>query len=328
MRRRLLGAALVAAAALLGAIELLTLLDPAGAQMADDGSPFGTPPSTSSTLLWLPLSVVLGALGAWLAFRAKRRPGESPPRALVPIVIAAAAAALPACAHTLYAPNPLPPDWLLDRAIVEAGGVRALTAARALAWSGDAVVHAGGRDVRIAGEWAVQPPDTAVVATYDVTRGPASTRALVVAAPRGWMVSGDRFQPMPPAMLANERDEFYLYEVMRLVPLRAPGVTLTAVPPDSLGQAGFRAEQPGRPPVEVYVDSAGRLAHLRITVQDPSGGAPVRQDAWLGGVIEAGGVRWPRELRLTMNGAPYFDLTLRSFRVLPRVDDPRLSGPP
>lgn len=190
------------------------------------------------------------------------------------------------------------------------------------------MVHAGGREVRIAGEWAVQPPDTAVVATYDVSRGPASTRALVVAAPRGWMVSGGRFQPMPPAMLANERDEFYLYEVMRLVPLRAPGVTLTLVPSDSLGHPGFRAEQPGRPPVEVYVDSSRRVAHLRMTVQDPSGGPPVRQDAWLSGVIEAGGVRWPRELRLTMNGAPYFDLTLRSLRVLPRVDDPRLSGPP
>ena len=167
-----------------------------------------------------------------------------------------------------------------------------------------------------------------MVATYDVTRGPASTRALVVAAPRGWMVSGGRFQPMPPAMLANERDKLYLYDVMRLVPLRAPGVKLTPVAPDSLGQPGFRAEQPGRPPVELFFEAAGRLAHLRVQVQDPSGGAPVRQDAWLSGVIEAGGVRWPRELRLTVNGAPYFDLTLRSFRVLPRVDDPRLSGAP
>jgi hypothetical protein len=235
---------------------------------------------------------------------------------------------LAACGCVLYAPAPVTPAGLLARAIDQAGGAEALTAARALAWTGDAVVHAGGRTVRIAGEWAVQPPDTAVVATYDVTRGPESTRALVVAAPRGWMVRGGQFQPMPPAMLANERDEFYLYEVMRLVPLRAPAVTLSAVAPDSLGQAGFRATQPGRPWVELYFDGDGRLAHLRTVVQDPSGGAPARQDVWLSGTLEAGGIRWPRELRITMNGAPYFDLTLRALRVLPRIDDPRLAGPP
>jgi len=244
------------------------------------------------------------------------------------IMAGTAALAMTACAAASRAPAPRTPAALLARAIERAGGEDALTSARALAWSGDAVVHAGGRTVRIAGDWAVQPPDTAVVATYDVTRGPATTRALVVAAPRGWIVSGDRFQPMPASMLANERDEFYLYDVMRLVPLRAPGVTLTPVAPDSLGQAGFRAEQPGRPPVEVYVDADGRLAHLRTRVQDPSGGAPQRQDVWLAGTLEAGGVRWFREMRLTMNGAPYFGLTLRSLRVLPRVDDRRLSGPP
>lgn len=247
------------------------------------------------------------------------------PRTLLTPALAVLTAA--SCA-TIPATRPADPPALLARAIRQAGGADALAAARALAWSGDAVVHAGGRTVRIAGDWMVQPPDTAVVATYDVTRGPASTRALVVAAPRGWIVSGTQFQPMPPALLASERDEFYLYDVMRLVPLRAPGVTLTAIAPDSLGQAGFRAEQPGRPAVEVYVDARGRLAHLRTLVQDAGGGAPTRQDVWLSGTTQAGGVRWFREMRLTTNGAPFFDLTIRSLRVLPRADDPRLAGPP
>lgn len=193
--------------------------------------------------------------------------------------------------------------------------------------AGDATVHAGGRTVRIAGDWPIQPPDTAIVATYDVTRGPASTRALVVAAPRGWLVGANGTNPMPEAMLANERDEFYLYEVMRLVSLRDPEVVLTAVAPDSLGQAGFRAERPGRPAVELYVDAAGRLAHLRTRVADPGGGAAKTQDLWLGGALEADGVRWPATLRITMDGAPYFDLALRDLRVRPRLDDPRLRGP-
>jgi hypothetical protein len=219
------------------------------------------------------------------------------------------------------------PDALLARAIEQAGGVAALDAARALVWDGDATVSSGGRTVRITGTWSVQPPDTAIVATYDVTRGPGSTRALVVAAPRGWIVSGDRFTPMPPPLLASERDEFYLYAAMRLVPLREPGVVLAPLPPDSLGQPGFRAERLGRPPVELYVDSTGRLSHVRMLVRDPAGGAPVRQDLWLSGTIEEAGVRWPRELRILQDGAPFFTLVVRSLRVQRRVDDARLGGP-
>ncbi len=216
---------------------------------------------------------------------------------------------------------------MLQRAIDRAGGAAALEAATALTWEGDAIVNAGGRIVQIAGTWAIQPPDTAVIATFDATRGPESTRALVVAAPRGWIVNGGEFAPMPEPMLATERDEFYQYDVMRLVPLREPGVTLTLIQPDSLGQAGFRAERAGRPPIELYVDASGRLAHLRTHVADPAGGPAVRQDTWLSGEIEAAGVRWPRDLRITLNGQPFFAMTLRTLRVHRRVEDPRLRGP-
>ena len=71
--RRLLGIALLTLAAVLAMVELIALLDPAGTQLADDGNPFGPPPSTSSTLPWLLLSLVLAALGLWLALRTKRR---------------------------------------------------------------------------------------------------------------------------------------------------------------------------------------------------------------------------------------------------------------
>ena len=218
------------------------------------------------------------------------------------------------------------PAAMLDRAIEQAGGVQALARARALTWEGDAIVNAG-RIVQISGTWAVQPPDTAVVSTFDVARGPESTRSLVVAAPRGWLVTGGQFEPMSAALLANERDEFYLYDVMRLVPLREPEVRLTAIARDTAGYAGFRAERAGRPAVDVHVDGTGRLAHLRTRVPNPAGGEPVLQDMWLEGVIEASGVRWPRDLRIFLNSQPFFALTLRTLRVHDRVEDPRLRGP-
>lgn len=224
-------------------------------------------------------------------------------------------------------PDPEDPHGILDNAIQQAGGATALSAARALTWDGDATVFAGGRTVHIAGHWQVQPPDTAIVATYDTTRGPSTTRSMVIAAPRGWMVRNDSFTVLPDPVIANERDAFFLYDVIRLVSLRDSSVRLSRISADSLGQRGFRAEQPGRPAVELFVDSTGRLSHVRLTVADPEGGPPVRQDAWLDGELASGGIRWPRRLRLTMNGAPYFDLRMRDLRVSDRISDPLLSGP-
>lgn len=223
--------------------------------------------------------------------------------------------------------DPEDPDTMLGNAIRQAGGVMALSAASALTWDGDATVFAGGRTINITGHWQVQPPDTAIVATYDTTQGPSTMRSMVIAAPRGWVVRNDSFTSLPEAVIANERDEFYLYDVIRLVPLRDRVVRLSRSPADSLGQRGFRAEQPGRPAVDLFVDSTGRLSHVRLTVADPGGGPPIRQDAWLDGELAAGGMRWPLRLRLTMNGAPYFELRMRDLKVSDRVRNSLLSGP-
>ncbi len=246
-------------------------------------------------------------------------------RALSVVLLLGCAACAPAAAVPRAGPDA--PERILARAIGQAGGAEALERARGLEWEGDATVHAGGRVVSIAGRWAIQPPDTAVVSTWEASRGPESVRHMVVAAPRGWLVRGGAFTPMSAAMLASERQEFYLYSAMRLVPLRDPGVALSPVPADSLGQRGIRARREGRPDVELYVDASGRLAHLRMVLPDAETGAPVRQDVWLGGSIEAEGVRWPRTMRITQEGAPFFDLTLRSLRVKPALVDTLLAGP-
>jgi hypothetical protein len=219
------------------------------------------------------------------------------------------------------------PEAIVDRAIERAGGRAALARARALVWEGDASVHVRGRTIDLAGRWAVQPPDSAVVSTYERSRGLASVRRLILAGMRGWFERDGQMTPMPPAVLANEREQFYLYSVMRLVPLRAPGAELSVIAPDSLGQRGVRVTQAGRSDVDLYVDSTGRLAHLRTRVTDAMSGNPAVEDVWLAGVVEADGVRWPRSVRLTLDGAPYFELEIRTLRVMARLDEAGLAGP-
>ncbi|MFN2567332.1 MAG: hypothetical protein ABR499_20235 [Gemmatimonadaceae bacterium] len=219
------------------------------------------------------------------------------------------------------------PEGIMARAIGSAGGSAALERARALVWEGEATVHAGGRTVRLTGHWAVQPPESAVVSTYETSRGPASVRRLILSGDRGWLERGGQLTPMPPTVLANERQQFYLYSVMRLVPLRASAAQLSAIAPDSLGQRGVRVTQAGRPDVDVFVDNTGRLAHLRTRVTDAMTGNPAVEDVWLAGVVEADGVRWPRSVRITLDGKPYFEMEIRTLRVMARLEDPLLAGP-
>jgi hypothetical protein len=132
---------------------------------------------------------------------------------------------------------------------------------------------------------------------------------------------------MPPSMLASERAEFYLYQLIRLVSLQDPSVKLSPAASDTLHQIGVQVEQRGRPAAFLYMDACGRLSHVRMQVPSAETGKLEWQDAWLSGVIEAQGVRWPRELRLLVEGKPYFDLLLQSFRVVPRLTNPLLRGP-
>ncbi len=221
------------------------------------------------------------------------------------------------------------PEAMLERAIQAAGGAEALERARALTWSGRAVAHRGNLQIPLIGTWAVRPPDTAVVATYRVDRGPSTTRTLVLAGRHLWSVTDGESTILPDARLANESDAFYLYDVMRLVSLRDSAVILSPLHPDSRGQPGFRADRPGRPVVDLHFAPDGRLPHIRTRIRSAAGGGvSVGQDLWLSGTLEAGGIRCPAQIRIVEEDLyPFLDLTLSDLKVLPRLDDPRLRGP-
>ncbi|MEP7324436.1 MAG: hypothetical protein ABI836_00685 [Gemmatimonadota bacterium] len=196
----------------------------------------------------------------------------------------------------------------------------------AFTWTGDAVVHAGGQTVDISGQWQVQPPDTAIVTTWLRAAGPATARSLILAAPRGWTETGDSLSPMPSAMLANERDEFYLYQLIRLMSRGEKRSSLIPIAADTLGQQGFRAERVGRPAADLFLGHDGRLAHVRFAVTGAGSGKTAIQDVWLEGEITHRGVHWPARIRIDQDGEPYFDLVIHHFQVVPPLQDPRLKG--
>jgi hypothetical protein len=97
----------------------------------------------------------------------RSNPRGRPTLILLRTLTAALALTTAACAAGMRTPSASDsPDDILDRAIQQAGGAEALNDAVAVEWEGVASVHAGDRDVQIAGRWQIQPPDSAVVSTY------------------------------------------------------------------------------------------------------------------------------------------------------------------
>ncbi len=115
---------------------------------------------------------------------------------------------------------------------------------------------------------------------------------------------------MPATVLANERDQFYLYSMMRLVPLRGREFELSVSEPRTL-----LIRHPRRPDVEASFDETGRLARLRTHVSHPADNSDIVQEVTLEGTISGAGLNWPRTIRITQDGRPFFEMELTEFGV-------------
>jgi hypothetical protein len=210
---------------------------------------------------------------------------------------------------------------LLDEAIIAAGGAEALARHAAFAWHGAAIIYAGDREIRIEGDWQVEPPDKSKVETFEIDKGPGSMRTMMIDGSRGWSVVEGKDQPLPDAILANERDQFYLYYVLRLEPLRRDGSTLAYIDPDSNGRPGLRVTRAGRPEVELFFTAATRRVEKLVAhITDPVSGGVVEEELNFTGTIESNGVRWFNGVAILQNHRRFFVLKLATFQALPKLD--------
>jgi hypothetical protein len=165
------------------------------------------------------------------------------------------------------------------------------------------------------------PPDRARVETQDLQGTSASLRRMIIDGDRGWGEVQGHPNPLPRELVAHERDQFYLYHLMRLAPLLGPGFTLSGLGRGADSLQGIRVTRAGRPDVSLFFDDEARLQRLELRVTDPSRGNEVQQVVKLSGVIEAEGLRWPRKIALTWDGNPYFDVELLEFQPLTSLPD-------
>jgi hypothetical protein len=225
----------------------------------------------------------------------------------------------------LFAPaNKTPEVALVDRAVDAAGGEEALKKNPAFSWTGETKIHVQGRDLTIVGKWLLDPPDRAIVETRPVGEPADAARTLVINGKSGYAIVKDEREQISPEMLENERDQFYLYSLMRLLPLREYGVKLESLPKTDDGLEGLKVSRPERPDVELFFDADARLRKLSLETLDPVTNTRRRQNVRLEGEVVSKGVRWFKQLSITWEKEPYFELTIVTLDVLPGLADPRL----
>jgi hypothetical protein len=225
----------------------------------------------------------------------------------------------------LFAPaNKTPEVALVDRAVDAAGGEETLKKNPAFSWTGEAKIHVQGRDVTITGKWLLDPPDRAIVETRPVGEAPDATRTLVISGKSGYAIVKDEREQISPEMLESERDQFYLYSLMRFLPLREYGVKLESLPKTDDGLEVLKVSRPERPDVELFFDADARLRKLSLETLDPVTNTRRRQNVRLEGEVMSRGVRWFKQMSITWENEPYFELTIVTLDVLPGLADPRL----
>jgi hypothetical protein len=220
-----------------------------------------------------------------------------------------------ALAFVMAAPSPDPSpspsaaptaDTLVDRAVAARGGKAALEGATVFEWRGRATVYRDqDQKVVLDGRWIVEPPDRAVVVTTEVGKGRESTRRTALLGTEGWTEVGGERRPIPPEVAAAARELSYFASLARALPLRDAGLQVTMTGPRTL-----RVEAEGRPAVELVYDGTGWLDTLRAGVLEIT----------FAGEVFSKGVRWPRRINVTRDGAPVLDLEIGEFRVASSAD--------
>lgn len=202
------------------------------------------------------------------------------------------------------------PARLLDRAIAQAGGRRALQRVRSIGWEGAATIFAGDRRIDIGVRTSLIPFRSARSDSWLASDGPAKTNSMIIEEKAAWIERAGRArEAMPASMAAHERAQFAIYGLMLLAPLYDEGCLVTPGP--ALNTLFVR--HPAAPSTILGFDGDARLTWATNRVPSFVGDTFIDQRFSFEGVIWDGPINWPKRLRIAQSGQPYFDLQLDKF---------------
>lgn len=204
----------------------------------------------------------------------------------------------------------------LDAAIDAAGGQAALAAVKELEWTGKAKLTADGQTTDVNVLTVVRPQTNWFrTTTWTDAQGPKKAKTLQAEMGKSWDVSVVTWNPQPEAKGVHDNQQFSLYKLMLLSPLKAPGATVSEGSAAG-GVRTIKAQLEGGVPAELGFDTTGKLVSASFAVRDPKGGADIAQTVKFSGEVVSNGVKWPKQITIQQNGQPYYDLEIATFEAL------------
>jgi len=208
---------------------------------------------------------------------------------------------------------------VLDAAIQAAGGETALATVKELGWTGAAAINADGKTTEVEMSTVVRPFTYARSTSWPTDKTPVQGRTVQAQFGNAWTVSRVVWTPMPEAEAEYENQQFSLYSVMLLAPLKDAAVKVEETAPGKDGTRNLHVEHPEAPPMDLRFNASGKLVRAAYSVRNPKGGAPIAQVAEFSGEMTSNGVKWPKRISISQNGAPWMDLQLATFEARPEI---------
>lgn len=243
-------------------------------------------------------------------------------------LMAAALVALGACASAPEqavsqnaAPSAFAGKSVLDAAIEAAGGEAALAQVKELEWKGTATVTAGGKTTVIDLETVIRPTmHWGRTTSWPKDEGPKKAQTIQVEQGKAWLVKGVMWNPMPEAQALHENQQFALYPMMMLTPLKEPGAKVTEEPAGKDGTRAIKGVLATGFGGELEFDASAKLVRAGLVVKDPADSTKeIVETVKFSGEMESNGVKWPKRIVIEQGGQPYFDLELSSFEATPNL---------
>ena len=186
-------------------------------------------------------------------------------------------------------------------------------AVRPLSWTGTGKVYPPGRVLELGVSTHLTPFVRARSDTWVLAQGPSTMRTMIIEPDGGWLMRGGNREPMPPAMLRQEREQFAIYGQMQMAM-----ALMASAPPAAIRKGVFQVTIPARDANSVETiftfDASGRLVEARNAIDDiDTPGKRIEQRFRFSGEIVSNGLRWPRRMEMFHGSEPYFTLDIASF---------------
>lgn len=234
-------------------------------------------------------------------------------------IIPAALLVLSGCASAPPESSPVAGAYagksVLDTAIAAAGGEAALAQVKEIEWTGTATINTGGKTTVVEVATVVRPASSWARSTsWLAADGPKKARTLQAEQGKAWRVDRVTWTPLLEAQAVHENQQFALYSLMLLAPLKDPAAKVAEQPVGADGTRAIKATLSNGLGGELEFDATGKLARAGLVVRDPEGDGPdIVETVTFSGEVVSNGVKWPKRISIAQGGAPYFDLEIATF---------------